>query len=65
MDNVKGWGVVITADLVTAGQGLHARPVGPAHHALLLLTTGSLLVLTIDFTKEIVLHKEDYACVTV
>ena len=47
--------VVITADLVTAGQGLHARSVGPAHHTLLLLTTGRLLVLTIDFTKEIVL----------
>ena len=46
---------VITADLVAAGQGLHARSVCPAHHTLLLLTTGRLLVLTIDFTKEIVL----------
>ena len=46
---------VITADLVAAGQGLHAGSVCPAHHTLLLLTTGRLLVLTIDFTKEIVL----------
>ena len=49
---------MITADLVTAGKGLHARSVGPAHHTLLLLTTGRLLVLTIDFTKEIVLDNK-------
>ena len=50
--------LVNTADLVAAGQGLHARSVCPAHQTLLLLTTGRLLVLTIDFTEEIVLDNK-------
>ena len=45
---------------MTAGQGLHARSVGPAHHTLLLLAPGGLLVLALDFTKEIVLDIVEY-----
>ena len=46
------------ADLVAAGQGLHAGSVGAAYHALLLVGPGRLLVLTLDLEQEAVLTTE-------